>query len=66
MNIKEDFLYVKLKIRKKDNYLHESFCYYKYRIINYTFLFILESNKFTIYINFSIYFAIQFKYAIKI
>ena len=58
MNIKEDFLYIKSKIRKKDDHLHELFCYYKYRIINYTFLFVLESNKFTIYISFLIRFAI--------
>ena len=58
MNIKEDFLYIKLKIRKKDDHLHESFYYHKYYIINYTFFFIFESNKFTIYMNFSIRFAI--------
>ena len=66
MNIKKDFLYVESKIRKKDDYFHESFCYHKYRIINYIFFFILELNEFTIYINFLIRFAIQFKCAIKI
>ena len=66
MNIKEDFLYIELKIRKENDHFHESFCYHKYRIINYTFLFVFESNEFTIYTNFLIRFAIQFKYAIKI
>ena len=65
MNVKEDFLYVESKIRKKDDYFHELFYYYKYYTINYIFLFVFESNKFTIYINFLIRFTIQFKCAIK-
>ena len=66
MNIKEDFLYIELKIRKEDNYFYELFYYYKYRITNYIFLFVFESNEFTICINFLICFAIQFKCAIEI
>ena len=66
MNVKKDFLYVELKIRKENDHFYKSFCYHKYRIINYIFLFVLESNEFTIYINFLIRFAIQFKCAMKI
>ena len=66
MNIKEDFLYVESKIRKENDYLYELFCYYKYYMINYIFLFVLESDEFMIYINFLIRFAIQFKCAMKI
>ena len=65
MNVKEDFLYVESKIRKEDDHFYELFCYHKYCIINYTFLFVFESNKFTIYTNFLIRFAIQFKCAMK-
>ena len=58
INVKKDFSYVKLKIRKKDDYFHELFYYHRYRTTNYTFFFVFESNKFTIYTSFSIRFAI--------
>ena len=66
MNVKEYFLYIESKIRKKNDHLYESFCYHKYYITNYTFLFVFESNEFTIYMNFLICFAIQFRCAMKI
>ena len=58
INVKKDFSHIELKIRKENNHFHELFCYHKYLITNYTFLFIFKSNKFIIYTNFLIRFAI--------
>ena len=66
MNVEKDFSYVESKIRKENDYFYESFDYHKYRMTNYTFLLVLESNEFTICASFLIRFAIRFKRAIKI
>ena len=65
INVEKDFSHIKSKIRKENNHLYKSFNYYKYYTINYSFFFIFESNKFTIYASFSIHFTIRFKRIIK-